>query len=175
MSPFSVDNFRANFTDLSRQYMFKVKFASFLVGFDETTTILVESTSLPTKNVTPVDAQFMGQQFKLAGNIEYPDWTVTFRMDTGLKVYSSFRLWIDGIRPGAGPEPNTMAAPSVYKGIIILNQLNGNQDVVGTLKLHGVFPSALGEVTLDTKSSEIQLFPITFTYDYHEYTWGQAD
>ena len=123
---FSIDNFRANFTDLSRQFMFKLKFASFLVGgdFNETTSILVESTSLPTKNVTPIDAQFMGQQFKLAGNIEYPDWMVTFRMDTQLKVYSAFRKWIDGIRPGNGSLANIMTPPAVYKGDIILNQLN---------------------------------------------------
>ncbi len=177
MCAFSVDNFRSNFTDLSRQFMFKLKFASFLVGggFNETTTILVESTSLPTKNVTPVDAQFMGQQFKLAGNIEYPDWTVTFRMDTNLKVYSAFRKWIDGVRPGAGDTPNVMTPPSVYKGNIILSQLDNLQNTVGTIKLFGVFPSALGEVTLDTKSSEIQLFPVTFSYDYHVFSEGDAD
>lgn len=168
---FSIDNFKSKFRDLARQYMFKVVLFPPIAGvnFGELGTVLVESTTLPTKNVTAVDSQFMGQQFKLAGNIEYPDWSVTFRIDTDYKIYEAVRGWVDNIRPGQGGDANIMKTPKEYKGQLQLVQIDGEQKEIANLILWGAFPSAIGEVTLDTKTSDVQLLPVTFAYDYH--TW----
>ena len=88
---FTVETFKSKFTDFARSYQFMVSFTGAPVegirnpdmGF------LVETTTLPTKNITAVDAAYMGQQVKLAGNVEYPDWEVTFRVDSEYKVYDA--------------------------------------------------------------------------------------
>ena len=176
---FTVETFKSKFTDFARSYQFMVSFTGAPVegirnpdmGF------LVETTTLPTKNITAVDAAYMGQQVKLAGNVEYPDWEVTFRVDSEYKVYDAIREWLDVIRPNVGVTAGTLTTPGRggYKGIIDFEQLDGNQKTIAGLKLFGAFPVALGGITLDTKTSDIQTFPVTFAYDYHTWKLGKID
>ena len=160
---------------LQRQYMFKAEFyPPDTFGDNDLISALVETTSMPPKNVTPVEANFMGQQYKIAGNLEFPDWTVTFRIDGEYKIYNIMRSWVDGIR---NPDTNALALPAIYKRPITLLKLKGDDlnTTVWTLKLFGAFPSSIGEVTLDTKTAELQSFQVTFAYDYNTWKLGKED
>ena len=164
---FNIDNFTANFNDLARSYMFKCIFSppAGISNPSEKLSVLVESTVLPTKNIAEVEANFMGQQVKLAGNVTYENWACTLRMDASVDVYRTFREWMDKIRNVEG----FVTSPKEYKGGITLEQLDGEQNTVGTAELFGAFPITLGEIGYDTKASDIQTFAVTFAYDYH--TW----
>lgn len=165
---FSISNFESNFQDLARSYQFHVKALGPVTdkGIFET---LVESTTLPQRNVTAVDAIFMGHQYKLAGNVEYPDWTCTFRVRSDYNIYKEMRNWQEAIR-SKGEDNITLANWRDYKSTVELDQLDNTGNSQSSLKLIGVWPSGLGEITYDTKTSDVQTFAVTFTYDYH--TWS---
>lgn len=166
---FSVSDFTSKFGDLARSFMFKCIFTPPAGVFNpyEKITVLVESTALPTKTIAEVEANFMGQQVKLAGNITYDNWTCNFRMDDKMEVYQTFREWSDLVRDANG----NMRTPAEYKAGMVLQQLDGSQNTIGTLQIFGAFPSVLGEITYDTKASDVQIFPVTFAYDFH--TWSK--
>ena len=173
---FSLEDFKASFDDLARAYWFRVQFSGVGVSvtFPEDISMLIKSTTLPQKVVAAIDAEFMGQQLKLAGNVTYPDWTCTFRVDSNLEIYNTMRKWMNLIRPNTGENPANMNAPLIYKGTIDLYQIDGNQKDVGHISLRGAFPITLGDIAYDTATSDVQEFPVTFSYDYNIWTPKKA-
>ena|SRR4030067_353033 len=165
---FSISNFESNFQDLARQYQFHVKALGPITSKDIFETLVV-STVLPQRNVTAIDAKFMGHQYKLAGDVEYPDWTCTFRVKSDYTIYKEMRTWQE-IPRSKGEDNIVIGNWRDYKSTVELDQLDNTGNSIGTLKLIGVWPSGLGEITYDTQTSEVQTFAVTFTYDYH--TWA---
>jgi len=160
---FTVSDFRSRVRDLAKQYMFEISvLMPVAVGTSELVNILAQSTSIPGRTITPVDANFMGQQYKLAGNIEFSPWSVEFRMDDNYDVYKKFRAWSELVR---GTETNIAAFPAQYKSEPIIYQLDAAGNKLNQITLKGAWPSEIGEIAVDTTSSELQVFSVTWEYD----------
>jgi hypothetical protein len=163
---FKVQDFLTQVRDLARNYQFQAEIIfPAIVGNDITgfTNILAESTSLPVKTIEEVDASFMGQPIKLAGMLNYPTWTVNFRVDDNYEVYKRFRAWSELV---VGTETNIASFPTQYKTNCNFYQLDGAGNRILSYTLYGTWVSSLQEETLDYSNRNISILPINFEYDF---------
>lgn len=163
---FSIDNFTSKFANLARSYMFMCQF-----GDNKDLQFLVESTVLPSKTIQEVEVNYQGQQIKVAGNVTYENWTCTFRVDSKYEVYKEFRTWMAQVRNDNGG----VGKDNSFRRELVLHQLSEDADdnsmnPVSALILTGAFPTVLGEIAYDTKTSDVQTFTVTFAYNYHTWT-----
>lgn len=162
---FSISDFSAQFKkDFARQYQFYLFDAQKMPSIKDIS-VYVESTSLPSREVDVIEAGYLGQDYKVAGKVKFPDWSCTFRIDSDYLIYEALRKWQEQIDFNSNKIDNVDS----YKGIVDFLQLDGNGEMVGELILIGAFPKSLGEIRYDTKSSEIATCEVTFSYDYHKW------
>lgn len=165
MAIFSVADFRARVRDLAKQYMFEVEILFPVVVGSESTglvNILAQSASVPGREIAPIDVPVMGQQFKMAGEVTYPDWTVTFRIDDNYDIYKKMRSWSELIR---GSDTGIASFPIQYKSNPKIYQIDAAGNRLNSITMNGAWPTSVGEVAVDWTSSEIQTFDVTWAYD----------
>lgn len=163
---FSINEFTNKFKDLARSYMFSCVLPTIAGINSYNIPVLIETTTLPTKTVADIEVTFMGQQSKYPGNVSYDNWTCTFRVDSEYNVYELMRTWMEIVR---GDGNGFTGKWEDYKKEITIIPVDADSVKLGNLTLHGAFPTVLGEIAYDTKSSEVQTFQVTFAYDRH--TW----
>jgi len=160
---FSVNDFRSKVRDLAKNYMFEVEIVfPVAIGSSDLVNILAQSTSIPGRTAEAIDAPFMSQQYKLAGGITYDPWTVTFRVDDNYDIYKKFRAWSELIK---GTESNIAAFPAQYKARPAIFQLDNSGNRLNKITLIGAWPSVVAEIAVDTTTSDIQNFDVTFEMD----------
>jgi len=169
---FNVTDFKSIAGSLQRSYQFRIIFPALGIGLDlgsndmKNATVLVKSSKCPSKNIAAIDVPYAANQLKLPGNVTYPDWTCTFRVDTKLGVYNAMYQWSEQVRSS---DTNILSAPATYKKEVTLQQLNGEnpsgEEAVGEYTLLGAWPITIGEINLDTTTSDVQEFQVTFAYD----------
>lgn len=165
--PFNVTEFRAKVRDFARQYLFEMEmaFPSTITATD-LPTYLVEAASVPGRVIEPIDIPFMGQQYKIAGQVTYDDWVVTFRIDDNYDIYKLFRAWSELIK---GTESNIASFPAQYKADPVVYQLDAAQTRLNQISLKGAWPNSIGEIALATGENAYQTFDVSFSYDFSKY------
>ena len=164
---FTIDRFKAFAAGLVRPNQFKAKIfvPAFLDGIEATnlTDILIESTSLPSRDLGVIDLpSYGGSILKLAGDEVYSDWTCTIVADGGMVTYKAFERWMEFIKsPTAGTRANDLS----YLSVIELRLLDGAKSTFYTKELTGAFPISLGEVTLSKEERDtVARFDVVFAY-----------
>lgn len=162
---FSISDFSAQFkVDFARQYQFNLSWAQKIPSL-RNMSVFIESTELPSRDITIVEAGYMGQDYKIAGMVKFPDWVCTFRVDSKYRIYEALRIWQEQIDFNS----SNMEDIRGYKGDIQLDQIDGHNNTVGIVILYGAFPKTIGAIKYDTKSSELVTLEVTFSYDYHKW------
>ena len=169
---FSLQEFMSARTDFARGYTFYATFPSGMPGTSLVvdTKYLVKSTSLPVGTITPIETDWQGNKYKIAGTQEFTDFTITFNVDPDSEVRKSFVEWQTLIH---NPGNNEHGIPGVgnngYMTDILLehlSHLDGSTKM--TYLLLGAWPTAVGEMALDYSSQEVATFDVTFVYQRHE-------
>ena len=163
---FNLDNFRANFLNGARNYLFYVipNFPSG-VGTSGTgpairPTYLVKSSSIPARVVSDVVVNWQGYNYPLGGKSTIADWSITFTVDKECTLYTQYVKWIDYIHD---PKTNVHGDPVNYAvdQSVQLLSLDGKKAITD-IEILGCWPTSLSELALDYASSEILNFTVTF-------------
>lgn len=169
MAQFDIESFRSHFKAGARQYLFYVepKFPASIQPADrETPTYLVRTSSLPASSIEPTTINWQGFDFKMGGKSVFNEWTVEYNVDQEARIRQYFIDWMKLIHD---PETNIYGKFDDYMvnyQDVQLLSLNGQKSVM-TYKLHGIWPSEIGEIILDYAGTEIATFNVTYTYQYH--------
>lgn len=163
----TIDQFRAVMNPV-RPNMFNVSiaFPVFLAGQLATEQIqfLCQSTVIPSGTTDVVEVPFRGSKVKIAGDNTYPDWTVTVQNEQKFNIYKTVQRWREFSRSDI---LGTRANDLTYKTIATIEQLDGAQSIIYTCALIGLFPTAVGDITLgQEENSSIEIFDVTFSFDY---------
>ena len=131
---------------------------------------LCKISSFPASSITPLPVQYQGRTIKLAGTRpEYADWTITVMNDEDMAIRRALESWMFEINSTRG---NTMSGgPSMefYKRTAQITGIGKTGDQgLGGYKFYGLFPSEIGEVTLDWSNDAIQEYTVTWSFDYFE-------
>ena len=162
---FKIDEFKAQYQDLARQYLFLVKIDSpyGFIGTDNAK-FLVESSSLPESTIDPIEINWQGMVFPVGSTQTYSDWTVTFRLDNAADIRRDFLRWMKKVHD---PQSNIHGSPTDYMRDQTVEHLNPKGEIIQTIKLRNAWPTSVGALDLSYDTKEISTFDVTFRYLYH--------
>ena len=130
-------------------------------------TYFMQSASTPTKTIGEILINHMGLQYKIPGDVTYGAFTVTFICDENNTSYNYMQLWsqlvVDDIS-------NSRGKLSDVKKTIDLHQTDVNGQIKSTWYIEGLFPTEVGEISLDKESADtISIFTVTFAMDLSKF------
>ena len=132
------------------------------------TDLLIKGAQIPGSTLAPLPVQYGGRSIKLTGFRTFDNWTVTIIND---EEYAH-RLWIqnwmysiagmpDGTRGG-------IEKSSLYnmKTDATVTTYNNQATAVSTWNIKNMWPTALGDITLDWSSDTIEEYTCEFAFEY---------
>lgn len=171
---FNIDEFVSNFeyTNISKQsqFLIDIEFPSGLgTELDaRQRKYMVTTSAIPGTGIEAVDINWQGLIFPIAANRTFPEWTITFRMDSAGYLRSIYQQWFDLMH---NPENNMRSSPTEY---MIPTQEVWNVGLDGEkadkIDLNYAFPTNIGDITLDYSANEPETFDVTYRYLYSKYT-----
>jgi len=166
---FKLQDFRSAVRDLTRGYRFEceINFPT-IVGSSSLANILCHSHNFPGRKVdATTETWFMGQHYKLAGDLSYTPWQGTFRIDDNWDVYKKMKAWHEVVH---GTETNISAFPTGYKSSVTLYQLDVAGNRIVSIELNGAWPTAVTVSGLDTTKRDPLDMTVTWQYDFNKFT-----
>jgi hypothetical protein len=140
------------------------------IVFDENDLVYVKAGKVPGRNITNIEAKYMGMKFNIPGVVEYPNsesYTLEFYCDRDSKLREKFEKWSRAIFNDANSTGNYSVPQKT--SYIQLAQLAPDFSVVKEFKLVGVSIRSVGE--LEYMIAEGTGSPLSFsaTVAYHYY------
>lgn len=132
---------------------------------------MVQATSLPASNISPIQVPYWGRKIKVAGDREFEDWQVSVMNDEDFKVRHALETWHNRINSLSGNLNTTASsAPSNYKTQAEVKQYSKiGGSPIRVYKFYGIFPLSVGAIDVSWEATnQIETFPVTFSYDYYE-------
>ena len=129
--------------------------------------VYAESTTLPGSKITAEAVFFYGIPFQVPSNLNYDqEWSVVIRCDKKANIRGKLEDWMNQIvslyDSSAGNYKGVI--PSDTVDVMLLDPSLKNS--TRTYVLEGLFPTTLGELSLDHKDSGVQTFTTTFAFQY---------
>jgi hypothetical protein len=134
-----------------------------LVNDPRDISMLCESCSLPSREITTLDYQTFRQSIKLPNGYNVSDIDFTFLLTNDYYVRKMFDKWINSI---VDVESYGMSYRNEYTTDVVIQQLNEQNVPVYGVKLMNAYPIAVQSVELNqTSESTIQKQTVTFTFE----------
>lgn len=132
----------------------------------------VKAASLPASTVAPIPVYYMGRAINVAGEREFQPWTVMV-YNENFQVRDALMRWSHGINNISN---NTgIIQPAAYQRPITVSQLDRNGTILKTVTMVDAMPVEVGGIELDWEANNvIEMFPVTFYYNYFEETGVNA-
>lgn len=125
--------------------------------------LFCDTSQLPGVNFSTVQNRTYGEFREIPYEKLYDNLSMTFYVDTQMKVKSLFDSWINQIQ-------NPITRNFNYYNEYTCNMKIDVQDTVDRthyqLTLHECYPKTLGAISLDYSSKEIMKLPVTMQYKY---------
>jgi hypothetical protein len=181
---FNVSKFRTNFKyDGARANLFEVDLQIPGVSENVGQKLLVRGASIPGKTIGAINTPYFGNQWKAAGNLTFPDWTITIINKEDFSLRDDFEYWLEQIN-GAQDNERLRVSPTgtnSYKTAMNVKQYGkAASDATGTgaaaiahYRFEGAFITDLSEIALDWGTTDaIEEFTVTFSYDWWSVNYG---
>ena len=134
-----------------------------LVNDPRDISMLCESCSLPSREITTLDYQQFRQSIKLPNGYNVSDIDFTFILTNDYYVRKMFDKWINSI---VDVETYGMAYRKEYATDVVIQQLNEKNVPVYGVRLINAYPIAIQSVELNqTSESTLQKQTVTFTFE----------
>jgi len=151
------------------QFRVKLAFPSYVVGVDNSYSLLVTGAALPASNVNPAIIQFRGREVKLAGERIFDPWTITVVNDSEFSLRNPFEQWMNGLNDRA--DNTGVLTPRDYQADIVVEHLDRNDAVLpgGSYTLRNAFPIQMSEIALNYAQNDIfEEFTVTWQYSHYD-------
>ena len=172
---FNINNFRSQLAlGGSRASLFQVEITNPANAIaDVKVPVMVEAASIPPSTLGTIEQSYFGRKIKLAGNREYPEWTVTVINDEDFLIRNALEQWTNAINTFEGNlRIFGASSPSLYKSVGNITQFSKTGVPLRTYEFNGLWPSSVEAIDNSWDSEEIQKFTVTFQYDYWTVTGG---
>ena len=114
-----------------------------------------KAAAIPSSTLGQAPVYYKGRQFKLPGDKEWDDWTISVYVDTDFIARKVFERWHENLLSFS----DNVTAPgwqSPIRGLATaqVNQLDREDKVIASYTVEGIWPTTLGEVTLGYDSND---------------------
>lgn len=172
----SIDDYLRFFKGGQKQYLFEV-----LLNFpddDGYAQLISEhharSTSIPESTFEEIVIPYAGLSYKMAGNRNYGDWTVSFNLDSKNVLLSRLREWHDKIFSVTKFSQQAYGQNN-YMRDQTFNLIDESNTILTTYKLISAWPKSVGAVNFDYASSDIATVDVTFSYQFYITNYGYSE
>ena len=133
----------------------------------ENLAFMCKAAALPAQNVASIDVPFRGRQFKVAGDRNIDNWTITVINDENFAIRNAMERWSQSIvdlatNQGQIAPTNYMSSADVFQ----YSRQKGDGESVGVLKQYkfvDIFPITVGDIALSYESGDtIEEFDVEF-------------
>lgn len=170
----SVTSFRSQLKgDGARPSLFRVRcIAPTWVNFPvEKFTFMANAAEHPSSQIGEKILVYQGQDVKFAGDRIYPDYTLNVLNDEDFSIRNAFEKWNNGIsqftRNDSVRVDGATSDPTSYVGVIYVDQLGKNGNVIKTYELQNAWPAIISGIQLAwAAKDDIEQFSVSFRYDY---------
>jgi hypothetical protein len=127
----------------------------------------VKSAVLPSKTFGEFDVHYMGQTYRIPGDLKYEDLSVTFVMEDSWETRDFFEDWNDLILD-MSDNTRTDAIELLADSSILVHQIgNRSEEILASYRFDSVFPKIVGEVELSQDAIDrYEEFRVVFSYSY---------
>lgn len=171
----SIQNIREADAPPQRAYSWEVEvLATTLINAPAMLTARAENINIPEKSFETIEINYKSRKSRYSGRDAAPGTvTVTFWDDESHAIYNFIDKWMEeGISNSTTGGGRTR--PEYVAELRAKLMGHDEQTVTGTHVFKNVWPSSLGEITLDYTASDHVSFTVTFTYDTHEKDGGEG-
>ena len=167
---FNVASFRANGLKGggARPTQFEVYiFPPFGTNAASNIRFLARATQLPPAPLDSIPVPYFGRKIKVAGDREFPDWTVTILNDEDWAVRTMMESWSNRMNTMVSNVMDESMFPLNYKASAKVLQYGKTGNAIAAYDMIGIFPVNVDAIPLDwDQTNTIEQFDVTFAYDY---------
>lgn len=126
--------------------------------------IEIESITAPGLGITPMDAPLQGWRYsvKFPIGLAFEDITLNLRLTEDFYLYDFFEGWMNSV---VNPDTYKLNYADKYEGTCTIHILNRKREKIKSRTYEGVYPIALGEISLNSTSAN-QVTPLAVTLTY---------
>jgi hypothetical protein len=157
----------------ARPTLFSVElFSPFQNDLNQISSFMVQSAELPGSSISPIEVPYFGRKIRVAGDRTFEPWTVTIINDEDFKIRYALETWHHRINTLASNLNTAGTAPDNYKQRAAVHQYSKvGGEPIRTYQFEGMFPTEITPIAVSwNDTDQIEIFQVTFVYDYFEVT-----
>lgn len=122
---------------------------------------------IPAADVESIEVPYFGRMVRFAGNRTFAEWSVTVLNDEDFAVRNTLEQWNAAINGFQTNQRNVgVGNPLDYKSDAQVIQYSKTGSVLREYTFVGLYPQSVGSIDLSWDSNDIEVFDVTFAYDY---------
>lgn len=125
---------------------------------------LCKAAQLPGLTIENIPVQYRGRTVNFAGEKSFAPWTVSIYNDTNFGIRNFMEDWSRRIQ--ANDSTTGAVNPGDYQAQLQVEQLGRNEEVLKIVTFYDAYPTEIGAIGLDFDTPSIELFDVTFTYNF---------
>lgn len=125
---------------------------------------LCKAAQLPASDITNMEMFYRGRPVNFAGERTFQPWTISIYNETSFNIRNAFEQWSHGIQNLNSTEG--IVNPRDYQVDMAVHQLDRNGATVKSYKFVDAYPITISTIQLDYDNPQIELFDVTFVYNY---------
>lgn len=168
----SIEDFKAALTGggvRPTMFMVEMDFPTGTVGTESEIVkagrFLIKAASIPEATVGTIPVPFRGRKLKVAGDRDFPDWTVTVLNDRDFGLRMAFEEWSEKIS-GFNYTCGTNDLQEYFSSAIV-RQLDRDGFVLRSYKVQGIWPTTVSGIDLNFEAYDtVEDYQVTFAMQY---------
>ena len=129
---------------------------------------LCKATTLPGDTIDVATVTYMGRGINIPSNRAAVQWTTTVYNDEGMEIRNNVESWMEQLNSHkTNIRAPGMIAIQSYTGSLKVRQFaKAGVKSTKSYEFIDAWPSAVGDITVDWETNEIQTYAVTWEYSY---------
>ena len=131
---------------------------------------LCKATTLPGDTIDVATVTYMGRGINVPSNRAAVQWTTTVYNDEGMEIRNNIESWMEQLNSHkTNVRASAMTQIQSYTGTLkvkTFGKASGTNRFLKTYEFMDAWPSAVGEITVDWETNDIQTYDVTWEFAY---------
>ena len=130
---------------------------------------LCKSTTLPGDTIETASVTYMGRGINIPANRAAATWETTIYNDEGMEIRNNIESWMEQLNSHkTNVRAANMSKINSYTGTLKVKTFDkaGSSALTKSYVFVDAWPSAVGEITVDWETNDIQTYDVTWEFSY---------
>ena len=130
---------------------------------------LCKATTLPGDTIDVATVTYMGRGINIPSNRAAVQWTTTVYNDEGMEIRNNVESWMEQLNSHkTNVRASAMTQIQSYTGTLKVKTFGkaSSSRILKSYEFMDAWPSAIGEITVDWETNDIQTYDVTWEFSY---------